>query len=73
MIDRITDNPEMDTMQADAADLAETLRELVNKYLNHDMADMYPWAVRQSARWMLAGMLAGERGSCFRLPALKDV
>lgn len=73
MIDRITDNPEIDAMQADAADLAETLRELVNKYLLCDMVDLYPWDVRLCARWMLGGMLTGPQGNCFRLPPLEEV
>ena len=73
MIDRITDTPEMDAMMADATDLAETLRELVNKYLLVDMADMYPRNVRLCARWMLGGPLTGPLGNCFQLPPLEEV
>lgn len=65
MIDRITTTPERDAMMTDAADLAETLRELVNKYLFCDMADLYPWHVRLCARWMLGGMLMGSRGKIY--------
>lgn len=73
MINRITTTPERDAMMADAADLAETLRELVTKYLLCDMADMYPWNVRLCARWMLGVMLTGPLGNCFQLPPLEDV
>ena len=72
MINRITTTPKRDAMMADATDLAETLREMVNKYLLYDMVDLYPWDVRLCARWMLGGMLMGSQGNCFQLPPMEE-
>lgn len=69
---RITNTPRQNELLIDAEELAETLRELVNKYMKDVAADQ-PLCVQRRALWMLGSMLIGINGCCFCLPPLDDV